>query len=133
VIPALIRKCVEARDAGDESVNVWGTGTATREFLYVDDAARAIVLATERYEKPDPVNIGSSNEISIRDLVSLIQKLTRYEGTVVWDASKPDGQPRRKLNIDRARAEFGFESEVTFEEGLGETIAWFERVAALTG
>jgi GDP-L-fucose synthase len=132
VIPALIRKCIEARDAGHESVTVWGTGTATREFLYVDDAARAIVLATDRYNKLDPVNIGSANEISIRDLVSLIQRLTRYEGELVWDSSKPDGQPRRKLNVDRARTEFGFESQITFEEGLGRTVEWFERVAAPT-
>src|SRR5579859_5824120 len=125
VIPALIRKCIEARDSGAESIEVWGTGSATREFLYVDDAARGIVLAAERYDKPDPVNLGSSSEISIRDLVTLIAKLTGFKGELVWDATKPDGQPRRKLNVERARKEFGFESQVTFEEGLKKTIDWY--------
>jgi GDP-L-fucose synthase len=126
VIPALIRKCIEARDAGAESIQVWGTGSATREFLYVDDAARAIVMAAEGYDKPEPVNLGSSTEISIRDLVTLIKRLTGFKGELVWDATKPDGQPRRKLNVDRARDEFGFESKVTFEEGLKHTIDWYE-------
>jgi len=129
VIPALIRKCIEARDSHARSITVWGTGSATREFLYVDDAARAIVLAAERYDKPEPVNLGSSSEISIRDLVTLIAKLTGFKGEIVWDATKPDGQPRRKLNVDRARKEFGFESNVTFEEGLRHTIDWYENVA----
>jgi len=126
VIPALLRKRVDARDEGAPSIQVWGTGSATREFLYVDDAARGVVLAAERYEKADPVNLGSSSEISIRDLVHLIARLTDFKGKVEWDSTKPDGQPRRKLNVDRARTEFGFESKVTFEEGLRNTIAWYE-------
>jgi GDP-L-fucose synthase len=136
VIPALILKCVEAKELGRESLIVWGTGTPTREFLYVDDAARAILLATELYNKPAPVNIGSSAEISIKDLVNTIVELTGYEGTVVWDASKPDGQPRRKLNVERARQEFGFESEVGFEDGLRRTIESYlasRAMAALDG
>src|SRR5581483_4632689 len=99
VIPALIRKCLEARDANAPTIQAWGTGKPTREFLYVEDAARAIIMAAEKYEKPDPVNIGSSEEISIKDLTELIVELTGYTGKVVWDASKPDGQPRRKLNV----------------------------------
>jgi len=126
VIPALIRKCIEARDRRERSIVVWGTGSATREFLYVDDCARAIVLAAERYDKADPVNLGSSSEISIKDLVTLIARLTGFKGEIVWDSSKPDGQPRRKLNVDRARREFGFESSVSFEEGLRHTIDWYE-------
>lgn len=126
VIPALIRKCVDARDADAPSISVWGTGSATREFLYVDDAARGVVLAAERYDKPDPVNLGSSSEISIRDLVTLIARLTGFKGELIWDPTKPDGQPRRKLNVERARREFGFESNVTFEEGLRNTIDWYE-------
>ena len=126
VIPALIRKCIEARNDHADSITVWGTGAATREFLYVEDAARGIVLAAERYDKADPVNLGSSTEISIRDLVTLITRLTGFKGELIWDATKPDGQPRRKLNVDRARREFGFESEVTFEEGLRRTIERFE-------
>jgi GDP-L-fucose synthase len=126
VIPALIRKCIEARNDNADSITVWGTGSATREFLYVDDAARGIVLAAEKYDKPEPVNLGSSTEISIRDLVTLITRLTGFKGELIWDATKPDGQPRRKLNVDRARSEFGFESEVTFEEGLRRTIERFE-------
>jgi GDP-L-fucose synthase len=126
VIPALIRKAIEARDQNAPSMQVWGTGSATREFLYVDDAARGIVLAAERYDKAEPVNLGSSTEISIRDLVTLIAKVTGFKGEIVWDSTKPDGQPRRKLNVDRARREFGFESKVTFEEGLKNTIDWFE-------
>jgi GDP-L-fucose synthase len=130
VIPALIRKMVEARDQGLKSVEVWGTGTPTREFLYVDDAARAIALATERYDKPDPVNIGSSDEISIKDLVHLIAELTGFSGEIVWDRSKPDGQPRRKLNVERAWREFGFRSSTPFRAGLSETIRWYQEVMA---
>jgi GDP-L-fucose synthase len=126
VIPALIRKAIEARDRDEPSISVWGTGSATREFLYVDDCARGIVLAAERYDKAEPVNLGSSSEISIRDLVTLIAKITGFKGELVWDHTKPDGQPRRKLNVDRARNEFGFESKVTFEEGLRNTIEWYE-------
>ena len=125
VIPALIRKCLEAKEAGARSVEVWGTGTPTREFLYVDDAARGIMLAAERYDKPDPVNLGSSEEISIRDLVGLIAELTGFEGELVFDATKPDGQPRRKLNVERAKREFGFTSETSFRAGLKQTIDWF--------
>jgi len=127
VIPALIRKCVEARKAGAPEVVVWGTGRASREFLYVEDAAEAIVLAAERYDKPDPVNIGAGFEIAIRDLVGLIVKETHYGGRVAWDATKPDGQPRRCLDTSRAEREFGFRARTTFEEGLRKTVAWFER------
>jgi GDP-L-fucose synthase len=130
VIPALIRKCLEARRANAASVEVWGTGTPTREFLYVEDAARAIVLAAERYNKPDPVNVGSSEEISIKDLVELIVELTDFKGKVVWDRTKPDGQPRRKLNVERASKEFGFRSSTPFRVGLGETIRWYQEVMA---
>ena len=125
VIPALIRKCVEARAQNAPTVTVWGTGRPTREFLYVDDAARAIVLATERYNAPQPVNIGSGEEISIRELVERIVAETGYQGRVVWDGSKPDGQPRRKLNVERARREFGFEAAVPFAEGLRRTVEWY--------
>jgi len=130
VIPALIRKCLEARDANAASVEVWGTGTPTREFLYVDDAARAIKLAAEKYNKPDPVNVGSSEEISIKDLVELVVELTGFKGKVAWDRSKPDGQPRRKLNVDRASREFGFRSSTPFRAGLRETIKWYQGVMA---
>jgi GDP-L-fucose synthase len=126
VIPALIRKFVEAAGRGDPAVEVWGTGVASREFLYVDDAARAIILATERYDDPDPVNVGAGEEITIRDLVELIAKLTGYGGDVVWDPTKPDGQPRRMLDTTRARERFGFTTEVGFEDGLRRTIAWWE-------
>lgn len=128
VIPAVIRKCVEARESGSKAVEVWGTGTPTREFLYVEDAARAIVLAAERYDKPAPVNVGSSEEISIRELAELIAELTGFPGKIVWDPSKPDGQPRRKLDVERARTEFGFRSTTDFRTGLAETIRWYECV-----
>ena len=127
VIPALIRKCVEARESGAEAIEVWGTGKASREFLYVADAAEAIVLATERYDGAEPVNIGAGAEIMIRDLVPLIAKLTGFEGRIDWDASKPDGQPRRMLDVSRARDYFGFEATTGFEDGLRETVAWFEQ------
>jgi GDP-L-fucose synthase len=126
VIPALIRKCIEAKRAGATKVEVWGTGSPTREFLYVDDAARAIMLASERYDKPDPVNVGTADEISVRDLVSLIAELTGFEGEIVYDATKPDGQPRRKLNVERANKEFGFVAETPFRAGLRRTIEWFQ-------
>jgi GDP-L-fucose synthase len=125
VIPALIRKCVEARQQGLPQISVWGTGRPTREFLHVDDAARAIVLATERYNRPDPVNVGSAEEISIRELVDRVVAETGYQGRVVWDPSKPDGQPRRKLNVERARAEFGFTAVIPFAEGLRGTVEWY--------
>jgi GDP-L-fucose synthase len=130
VIPALIRKCLEAKQAGAPSIEVWGTGTPTREFLYVDDAARGIMLGAERYGKADPVNLGSSAEISISDLVKLIAELTGFEGQIVFDPTKPDGQPRRKLNVERAKREFGFASETPFRVGLQRTIEWFRTAAA---
>jgi GDP-L-fucose synthase len=125
VIPALIKKCVDAKQAGDKSITVWGSGKATREFLYVDDAARGIVLATEKFDKPDPVNLGTDMEVSIKDLVELIVELTGFKGEVVWDASQPDGQPRRRLDVARAYKEFGFKAEVPFREGLKRTIDWY--------
>lgn len=125
VIPALIKKFVDAHKRGDKFVIVWGTGKPTREFLYVEDAARAIVLAAEKYNKPDPINLGSSFEISIKDLVNLIKKLTGFKGNIVWDRTKPDGQPRRKLDTSKAEAEFGFRSTTNFEEGLKKTIDWY--------
>ena len=130
VIPALIRKCIEAKTARSRTVELWGTGKATREFLYVDDAARGILLAAELYDKAAPVNLGSSEEISIRDLLTLIAELTDFQGEVVFDASKPDGQPRRKLNVERAKREFGFTSETPFRIGLRRTIDWFEAATA---
>jgi GDP-L-fucose synthase len=126
VIPALIRKCIEARETGASTVTVWGSGTPTREFLYVDDAARGIILATEKYSGPEPVNLGTSHEVSIRELVGVISQLTGFAGEIRWDASFPDGQPRRKLNVDRARKAFGFTAEVTLEDGLRRTVEWFE-------
>jgi GDP-L-fucose synthase len=155
VIPALIRKCVEAKNAEAEakikvevsqsrsifsqpqpkpqpifskprpSITVWGTGKPTREFLYVEDAAEGIVLATERYNSPDPVNLGSGYEISTNDLVELIASLTNFKGSIIWDISKPDGQPRRKLDTSRAEKEFGFKAKTPFEEGLQKTIDWY--------
>lgn len=126
VIPALIRKCLEARDRGDTFLTAWGTGNATREFLYVKDAAEAIVLAAEKYDKPQPVNLGSGEEISIRNLLTRIQKLAGFSGEVRWDASKPDGQPRRCLDTSRALAEFGWRARTTLASGLAETIRWYE-------
>jgi GDP-L-fucose synthase len=125
VIPALIKKFTEAKRDQIPCVEVWGTGAASREFLYVDDAARGIVLATERYNKPDPVNLGSGMEITIRDLVKLIQELTGYSGKVHWDTTKPDGQPKRSLDVSRAKEEFGFEAQMPFKKGLENTIEWY--------
>ena len=125
VIAALIRKFVEARASG-EAVTLWGTGTPSREFLYVDDASRALLLAAEHLEVSDPVNIGTGQETAIRDLAELIQQLTGFEGGVIWDASKPDGQPTRYLNVSRARELVGFDARVPLELGLRETISWFE-------
>jgi len=130
VIPALIRKMVEAKRNSENEVVVWGTGKASREFLYVEDAAEGILLATEHYNKPDPVNLGTGREITIRGLVELIAKLTDYSGELVWDATKPDGQPRRALDISRAKKEFGFEATVSLEEGLRRTIDWYTNVNA---
>jgi GDP-L-fucose synthase len=129
VIPALIRKCVEARDGGRPFVEVWGTGSASREFIYVDDAARGIVLASELYDRPDPVNLGVGDEITIRELARLIAQLSGFNGEIRWDPSKPDGQPRRKLNTDRAREAFDFVATTPFAEGLRDTIRWFETAA----
>ena len=129
VIPALIRKCLEARRAGRSSIDVWGTGSATREFLYVDDCAEGILLATERYDKPEPVNLGSGQEISIKDLTRVIAGFTGFTGEIRWDPSKPDGQPRRCLDISRARAELGFEAKTSLEEGLRRTVEWYASAA----
>ncbi len=125
VIPALIKKCVDAIKVGSKEIVVWGTGQPTREFIYVEDAAEAIVLATERYNKDEPVNIGSGVEISIKELVNLIAGLTGFGGQIIWDTSKPDGQPRRRLDISKAEAEFGFRTKTRFEEGLRKTIEWY--------
>ncbi len=125
VIPALIKKCVDANRQREEEIVVWGTGKATREFLYVEDAAEAIVLAAERFDKSDPVNIGAGFEISIRELVDLIVRMTKYTGRVVWDVTRPDGQPRRLLDTTRAFQEFGFKAKTGFQEGLKKTIDWY--------
>ncbi|MEA3502931.1 MAG: GDP-L-fucose synthase [Actinomycetota bacterium] len=126
VIPALIRKFVHARDTGADTVDVWGTGSASREFLYVEDAARGIILATEQYESSEPVNIGAGREVTIRDLVEMIAGIVGFEGEIRWDSSKPDGQPRRMLDTSRARESFGFEARVELDDGLRRTIAWWE-------
>ena len=126
VIPALIRKCIEARDRGDAFIECWGTGSASREFLYVEDAAEAIVVATEKMQEPTPINLGTCSEIKIKDLVELIAKLTGFKGEIRWDASKPDGQPRRCLDTSKAKELMGWEAQVGFEEGLKKTIEWFE-------
>jgi GDP-L-fucose synthase len=133
VIPALIKKCVDAVMLGDQEIVVWGTGAATREFFYVEDAAEAIVLATERYDKEEPVNIGAGFEISIRDLVALIVELTGFNGRIVWDTTKPDGQPRRMLDTTRALAEFGFRARSNFREGLAKTIDWYRSTRVASG
>jgi GDP-L-fucose synthase len=125
VIPALIIKYLTAVKNGDKTVNAWGTGKASREFLYVEDAARAIVLAAEKYDKPEPVNIGAGKEISIRELTEIIAELTGFKGEIRWDTSKPDGQPRRCLVTSRAKDEFGFEARTNFREGLEKTIEWY--------
>jgi GDP-L-fucose synthase len=125
VIPALIKKCVDARDRGDPFIEVWGSGSASREFLYVDDAANGIALASELYDGDEPVNLGVGHEITIRELVELIVKLTGFEGELRWDTTKPDGQPRRALDTSRARNWFGFEGRTSFEEGLRTTIDWY--------
>jgi GDP-L-fucose synthase len=126
VIPALIRKCVEAKARGAAEIVAWGTGTATREFLYVEDAAEAIVVAAEKYAKPEPVNLGSGEEISIRDLLERIRLLAAYEGPARWDATKPDGQPRRCLDTSRALAEFGWRATTTLRDGLLRTVNWYK-------
>lgn len=125
VIPAIIKKCVEAKARGDDHIVAWGTGRATREFLYVDDAAEAVVLAAERYNGREPVNLGSGMEISIRELQDLIIDLVGFKGKVVWDTGKPDGQPRRSLDTSRAETWFGFKAQTSFEAGLKKTVAWY--------
>lgn len=125
VIPALIRKCLEARSRKEKQVTVWGDGSPTREFLYVEDAAEGILLASERYNGAEPVNLGSGGEIRIKDLVNLIARLTGFEGEIYWDKSKPNGQPRRALDISRGQDYFGFRAQMPFEEGLRRTIEWY--------
>jgi len=134
VIPALIKKCIDAMSQSQPqpkpqpSITVWGTGKATREFLYVEDAAEGIILATEKYNKSDPVNLGAGFEISIKDLVSLIVKLTGFKGRIIWDSTKPDGQPRRCLDTARAEKEFDFKAKTDFEDGLKKTIEWYKEL-----
>jgi GDP-L-fucose synthase len=131
VIPALIRKCVDARERGDGHIDVWGTGNASREFLYVADCAEAIVKASADYDEGEAVNIGSGSEIKISELVKLIARLTGFEGEIRWQTDKPDGQPRRSLDVSRAREKFGFCASTSFEDGLRRTIDWYEETAKL--
>ncbi len=126
VIPAMIRKCVVARDAGQADVVLWGDGTPTREFLYVEDAARGILLAAEKYDSSDAVNLGNGIELAIRDLATLIAQATRFTGRFIWDKTKPNGQPRRQLDVTRARERFGFVAETPFEQGIAKTVTYFE-------
>lgn len=130
VIPALIKKCVDAIERGERRIEVWGTGSATREFLYVDDAAEGIVLAAEKYNGPEPINLGSGSEITIRDLVDLIARVTGFTGEIVWDTTKPDGQPRRALDVSRAAELLGFRARTDFVEGLRRTIEWYRAECA---
>jgi GDP-L-fucose synthase len=127
IIPAIIRKCVEAKERGEREVMAWGTGNVSREFLYVEDCARGLVLAMERYDGSEPVNLGSGREVTIRQAVEMIARLSGFLGKVVWDSSKPDGQPRRCLDVRRARELFGFEAKMDLEQGLRHTIDWFIR------
>ncbi|MBA7591144.1 GDP-L-fucose synthase [subsurface metagenome] len=131
VVPALIKKCLDAVEENRDEIVVWGTGKPTREFLYAEDAAEGIVLATEKYDKPEPVNLGSGAGISIADLVKLIAKLTGFRGGIIWDASRPDGQPKRFLDTSRAEREFGFKAKIDFEEGLRRTIEWYKAKRSL--
>jgi GDP-L-fucose synthase len=133
VIPALVKKCQDALDAGAPTIEVWGTGNASREFLYVDDAARGVVMAAERYDGPEPVNLGAGFEIAIRDLVELIARLMGFAGEIRFDPTRPDGQPRRCLDTSRAERLFGFRAEVGFEEGLRRTIEWYRSTRAAGG
>ncbi|MDB5354397.1 MAG: NAD-dependent epimerase/dehydratase [Phycisphaerales bacterium] len=126
VIPALIRKCIEARDRGDKTITAWGTGSASREFLYAEDCAEGLVRAMEKYDSPEPMNLGSGREITIRDLTVLVTRLCRFTGEIVWDSSKPDGQPRRCLDVSRAREQLGFIAGTSLETGLAKTIEWYE-------
>lgn len=127
VIPAVIKKCFDAIKHKDASITVWGTGKPTREFIYVEDAARAIIMAAERYNKSEPVNIGYGSEISIKDLVELVVKMTGFKGKVIWDATQPDGQPQRLLDVQRAKKEFGFTAKISLKEGLKKTIDWYKK------
>ena len=131
VIPALIRKCLEAKAEGERSVEVWGDGSPTREFLYVEDAAEGILLAAEHYDRSEPVNLGSAVEITIKDLVALIGRETGFSGEIVWDRTKPNGQPRRALDTSRATREFDFVAKVGLREGIKRTIDWYERERGL--
>jgi GDP-L-fucose synthase len=132
VIPALMAKCLDARDRGEDRIVVWGDGSATREFLYVEDAAEGLVLAAERYDEAEPVNLGSGREISIADLAHLTARLTGFTGRIEWDTSKPNGQPRRRVDVSRARAAFGFEATTSLEDGLSRTVAWYEATRSVT-
>jgi GDP-L-fucose synthase len=125
VIPALVRKCVEAAERGEKEIPAWGTGSASREFLYVEDCAEGIVAAMERYDKPDPINLGMGREITIRDLLTLVAKLSGFTGNIVWDPTKPDGQPRRCLDVSRARESLGWSASTSLEDGLVKTIEWY--------
>jgi GDP-L-fucose synthase len=133
VIPAFILKCLEAKERGKDEVVMWGDGTPTREFLYIEDAARGILMATERYDESLPVNLGSGQEISIRDLIATMAKLLDYKGKIVWDPTKPNGQPRRLLDVSRAREKFGFQAEVKLDEGLRRTVDWYLSTRAKRG
>ncbi|MDD5174624.1 MAG: GDP-L-fucose synthase [Candidatus Omnitrophica bacterium] len=126
VIPAIIKKCFDAIESGEKKIVIWGSGNPTREFLYVEDCAEAIVLATEKYNSPEPVNIGAGFEIKIRNLVGLIANMADFKGKIEWDKSRPDGQPRRHLDVTRAKKEFGFKAKVSFERGLKETVEWYK-------
>jgi GDP-L-fucose synthase len=126
VIPALIKKCVDARDAGEPFIEVWGTGSPSREFIYVEDAAEGIVFAAERYDGAEPVNLGVGREITVRELVELVARVAGFQGSVRWDKTKPDGQPRRSLDTNRATERFGFTARTSFEDGLQRTVAWYE-------
>jgi len=127
VVAALIKKCVDAVKNKDDKITVWGTGKASREFLYVENAAEGIILATEKYNKSEPVNLGAGFEITIKDLVEKIVKLSGFKGRIEWDISKPDGQPRRMLNVSKAKKEFGFTAKTNFDEGLKKTIDWYKK------
>ena len=127
VIPALIRKCVEARDRGDQQITAWGTGSASREFLYVEDCAKGLVTALEKYDSTEPMNLGSGREITIKDLTELVARLANFKGRIIWDTTKPDGQPRRCLDVTRAKKEIGFVAGTSLEDGIANTIAWYEK------
>src|SRR4051812_10467086 len=129
VIPALVRKCVEAKRRGDKEIQAWGTGSASREFLYVEDCAEGIILSMEKYDSPEPMNLGSGREITIKALTELIAKLCGFDGRIVWDSTKPDGQPRRCLDVSRAKERIGFTAGTSLEDGLRKTIAWYEQNA----